>query len=75
MAVKYIKCPYNRPNVHKTYQHLPLQDPPKFTQIANFGLKIYHLATLVAAVAAFSRIRTCWNEIFGGKISAWGRQG
>jgi hypothetical protein len=24
-----------------------LQDPPKFTQIDIFGLKIYHLATLV----------------------------
>jgi hypothetical protein len=28
------------------YQHHPLQDPPKFTQIGIFGLKIYHLATL-----------------------------
>jgi hypothetical protein len=26
--------------------HLPLQDPPKFAQIAIFGLKICHLATL-----------------------------
>jgi hypothetical protein len=25
-----------------------LQDPPKFTQIRIFGLKIYHLATLVS---------------------------
>jgi hypothetical protein len=30
----------------KIYQPLPLQDPPKFTQILIFGLKIYHLATL-----------------------------
>jgi hypothetical protein len=30
------------------YQHLSLQDPPKFTQIEIFGLKIYHLATLAA---------------------------
>jgi hypothetical protein len=29
------------------YQYLPLQDPPKFTQIGIFGLKIYHLATLI----------------------------
>jgi hypothetical protein len=29
-----------RPNGHKMYQHLPLQDPPKFTQIGIFGLKI-----------------------------------
>jgi hypothetical protein len=30
----------------KKYQHLPLQDLPKFTQSRFFGLKIYHLATL-----------------------------
>jgi hypothetical protein len=34
------------PNVHKIYQHLPLQDPPKFTRSGIFGLKTYHLATL-----------------------------
>jgi hypothetical protein len=28
------------------YQHLPLQDLPKFTQTWIYGLKIYHLATL-----------------------------
>jgi hypothetical protein len=34
------------------YHYRPLQDPQKFTQIGNFGLKIYHLAT-----PAFSMIR------------------
>jgi hypothetical protein len=29
-----------RPYGHKIYQHLRLQDPPKFTQIGIFGLKI-----------------------------------
>jgi hypothetical protein len=29
------------------YPRLPLQDPPKFTRIWIFGLKIYHLATLI----------------------------
>jgi hypothetical protein len=28
------------------YQHLPLQDPPKFTQIWIFSLKTNHLAAL-----------------------------
>jgi hypothetical protein len=28
-------------------KHLPLQDPQKFTQIGIFGLKMYHLATLL----------------------------
>jgi hypothetical protein len=36
----------NFPNGRKIYQHLPLQDPPKFIQIWIFGLKINHLATL-----------------------------
>jgi hypothetical protein len=42
---KYAKLQLNVPNVHKIYQHLPLQDPPKCTQI--FGMKINHLATLL----------------------------
>jgi hypothetical protein len=47
MATKYIKWPKNRPNDYKLYQHCPLQEPRKFTQIGIFGLKIHHLATLV----------------------------
>jgi hypothetical protein len=31
----------NRPNGYIIYQHLPFQDPPKFTQIGIFGSKIY----------------------------------
>jgi hypothetical protein len=30
-----------------TNMYIPLQDPPKFTPIWIFGLKIYHLATLL----------------------------
>jgi hypothetical protein len=40
ITIKCTKCT-------KIYQHLPLQAPPKFTQIWIFGLKIYHLATLI----------------------------
>jgi hypothetical protein len=36
-----------RPNGHRKYQCLPMQDLPRFTQIGSFGLKIYHLATLI----------------------------
>jgi hypothetical protein len=36
MALKYTKI----------NQHLSLQDTKKFTQVAIFGFKIYHLATL-----------------------------
>jgi hypothetical protein len=49
------ELPQNIPNDHMTYQHLPLQDPPKFTQIGTFGFKIYHLATLHVLI---SRCRT-----------------
>jgi hypothetical protein len=41
------------PNGGKINQHLPLQDPTKFTQIGIFGLKIYHLATLIERTKLF----------------------
>jgi hypothetical protein len=46
MSIEYNKRPHNGPSVHKIYQHLPLQDPPKFSQIWIFGSKTNHLATL-----------------------------
>jgi hypothetical protein len=46
MAIKYAKWPENWSNGHKIYKHLQLLDPPKFTQIGIFGVKINHLATL-----------------------------
>jgi hypothetical protein len=45
MSTKYIKVSYDITNGNKIYQHLPFQDPPKFTLIGIFGLKTYHLAT------------------------------
>jgi hypothetical protein len=39
IVIKYTKWPENIPNGHKIYQHLPLQDPSKFTPIGIFGLK------------------------------------
>jgi hypothetical protein len=33
---KLYQMAVDRPNGHKIYQHLPLQDPPKFTQIGIF---------------------------------------
>jgi hypothetical protein len=50
MSVKYNKRPQGGPSVHKIYQHLPLQNPQKFTQIWIFGLKTNHLATLVCGL-------------------------
>jgi hypothetical protein len=41
MAIKYNKWLLSIPNGNRIYQHLPLQDPTKFTQIWIFGLKIY----------------------------------
>jgi hypothetical protein len=51
---KFRKWTQNFANGHKISQmdttyvdkHLTLQDPPTFTQIGIFGLKIYRLATL-----------------------------
>jgi hypothetical protein len=48
-AIKYVKWLENRPNGHKIYQHLSLQDPPKLTQNGIFGSKRNHLATLVTS--------------------------
>jgi hypothetical protein len=46
MSIKCNKRLLNGQSVHKICQHIPLQDPPKFTQIWIFGLKTNHLATL-----------------------------
>jgi hypothetical protein len=45
---KYTNWQKNTPNGRKIHKHHPLPDPQKFTQIWIFGLKIYHLATLLA---------------------------
>jgi hypothetical protein len=52
MTTKYTKWPYTLPNENKMdglkiYPNISLQDTPKFTQIDIFGLKIFHLATLL----------------------------
>jgi hypothetical protein len=51
VTIKYTEWTQNIPNGHKIYQHLPFQDPPKFTQFGIFGLKIYHLAALAETIA------------------------
>jgi hypothetical protein len=50
----YNKWPIYIPNGHKIYQHLSLQDTPKFTQSWIFGLKSYDL-TLYAMYTAKPR--------------------
>jgi hypothetical protein len=47
MAIKYAKWPKNIPSGHKIYQHFPFQGSPKYTQIWIFGMKRWHLATLL----------------------------
>jgi hypothetical protein len=42
----------------KIYNDFPLQDPPKFTQIGIFGLKICHLATLYYNAPALKHFPT-----------------
>jgi hypothetical protein len=36
-AHRIFQMPVKRPNVHKIYRHLQLQDPPKLTQFGIFG--------------------------------------
>jgi hypothetical protein len=57
MVIKYSKWKWNRPNGHKIYQHISLQDTRKFTQIGIFGLKICHLATLPKRASVCSRAK------------------
>jgi hypothetical protein len=47
MAIKHAKWLQNTYTKWTKNQHLPLLDPPKLTQILIFGLKIYHLTTLI----------------------------
>jgi hypothetical protein len=47
MDTKYTKWQLNRAIGHKIYLHLPVQKPPKFTQIEIFCFKICHPATPV----------------------------
>jgi hypothetical protein len=54
MVTKNSKWFWGRPIDHKTYPHLLLNDPTKFTQIGRFGLKIYHLATLALVCICIS---------------------
>jgi hypothetical protein len=56
ITIKYNKRPLTGPSAHKIYQHLPLQDPKKFTQIWIFGLKTNHLATLLATINLWQKI-------------------
>jgi hypothetical protein len=55
MGVNYTNWPYNIPNGHEIYQHLPFKGPPQFTQIGIFVLKTNHLATLLRIDCA-----DCW---------------
>jgi hypothetical protein len=73
-TVKFATLLQNMPNGHKICRHLPLQDPPKFTQFGIFGLKVCHLATLVTAgMAAFQgcQIFLGATNQFGKNIPNW----
>jgi hypothetical protein len=80
MTIKYTEWPQNIPNSRKIdkmainvlYQHLPLQDPPKFTQIGIFGLKKCHLATLLSRTffhKCFLRLFSFLVAIVGKNVS------
>jgi hypothetical protein len=46
------------------YEHLPLPDPPNFSQIGIFGFKICHLATLVGSAGG----RFCSKKEFNRNL-------
>jgi hypothetical protein len=48
------------------YHVLQMQDPPKFNQTGNFGLKIYHLATLLGCLVVFKQDDFLLNGGRGG---------
>jgi hypothetical protein len=50
MDINYTKWPWNIPNGHKIHRRLLLPDPPRFTQIWVFCLKLTHLATLTKSI-------------------------
>jgi hypothetical protein len=39
-----------------------LQDPPKFTQIGIFGMKVYHLATLLPSWSSAKKLVNPFNS-------------
>jgi hypothetical protein len=47
------------PNGHEIYQHFPFKGPPKFTQSGIFGLKTYHLATLMEIIFCAFLMELC----------------
>jgi hypothetical protein len=53
LTTKYTKSPVNTsnglkiPTGHKIYRNIPFPVLQKYSQIGIFGLKIYHLATLM----------------------------
>jgi hypothetical protein len=47
VTTRYVKWPQNVTNDLKICHHFRVQDPLNFIQIGIFGMKIYHLATLV----------------------------
>jgi hypothetical protein len=60
------------PNNHEIHQHFPSKCPPKYAQIGLFGMKIYHLATLVpfSIYRFYFGLRTLTGSIFRNLFSA-----
>jgi hypothetical protein len=83
MSIKYTKWLFSRPNVYNVYHHLlPITRHSKNYPNLDFGLKIYHLATVLLQWLLTARaFRICWgcrsHLIFKEYIcmSMWRRQG
>jgi hypothetical protein len=64
---KCTKLPQNRPNVHKIYQNLPLQGPPKFAQIRILGLKKVPSGNPVSGARTFGSLEMNATKFFLAK--------
>jgi hypothetical protein len=72
MAIKYTKWTQYIPNGHGLFLHFLFQCLPKFTQIRIFGLKIYHLETLIelsgkAVIFRWNLLKHNWHLFFAEK--------
>jgi hypothetical protein len=50
------------PNGHEIEQKCPFHGLPKCTQIGIFGVKIYHLATLLFESRSLQNVSEFWRE-------------
>jgi hypothetical protein len=69
MAIRFAKWLSNIPQGLKSYRHFPIEGPPKNDQFGIFGLKIYHLATLLKRIKYFNPYISAYVKVQGRKTN------